>query len=333
MDSLTQMVLGAAVGEAVLGKKAGNKAMLYGAIAGTIPDLDVVVGKFLDPLTALEIHRGFSHSIVFFLLLSPVAGLIISRIERRCSASWKEWAWLMFLGLFTHSWLDAHTSWGTQMFWPHEYMVAFRNIFVIDPLYTLPFLGFLLLALRSRKGSPQRRRYNHLGLIVSSSYMLLTIGLKLAATTAFSKSLKTQEIEYIAYHTKPTPMNAILWTANVDTEEAYLIGEYSFFDTQPIRFRAYPKNHHLLGDLEMDGNVQRLVRLTGGWYTISENEGTLYFNDLRFGLLNDDPENPRFAFSYILEEKDGRVTVSEAPKNREDARQLMAALWQRMWGN
>jgi len=42
MDSLTQIVLGAAVGEAVLGKKVGNKAMLYGAIAGTIPDLDVV---------------------------------------------------------------------------------------------------------------------------------------------------------------------------------------------------------------------------------------------------------------------------------------------------
>ncbi len=41
MDSLTQIVLGAAVGEAVLGKKARNKAMLYGAIAGTIPNLDV----------------------------------------------------------------------------------------------------------------------------------------------------------------------------------------------------------------------------------------------------------------------------------------------------
>ena len=41
MDSLTQIVLGAAVGEAVLGKKVGNRAMLWGAVAGTIPDLDV----------------------------------------------------------------------------------------------------------------------------------------------------------------------------------------------------------------------------------------------------------------------------------------------------
>lgn len=63
MDSLTQIVLGAAVGEAVLGKKVGNKAMFYGAIAGTIPDLDVYVGKLFDTVTALEIHRGFTHSV------------------------------------------------------------------------------------------------------------------------------------------------------------------------------------------------------------------------------------------------------------------------------
>jgi len=62
MDSLTQIVLGAAVGEVVLGKKVGNKAMLWGAIAGTIPDLDVYQSLFFDSLRANELHRGFSHS-------------------------------------------------------------------------------------------------------------------------------------------------------------------------------------------------------------------------------------------------------------------------------
>ena len=57
MDSLTQIVLGAAVGEAVLGKKVGNKAMLYGAIAGTIPDLDVLARFYVDTVTATEWHR------------------------------------------------------------------------------------------------------------------------------------------------------------------------------------------------------------------------------------------------------------------------------------
>ncbi|MGB0250280.1 MAG: metal-dependent hydrolase, partial [Flavobacteriales bacterium] len=45
MDSLSQIVLGAAVGEAVLGKKLGNRAMVWGAVAGTLPDMDVL-GQF-----------------------------------------------------------------------------------------------------------------------------------------------------------------------------------------------------------------------------------------------------------------------------------------------
>jgi len=41
MDSLTQIVLGGAIGELVAGRKMGNRAVLWGAIAGTIPDLNV----------------------------------------------------------------------------------------------------------------------------------------------------------------------------------------------------------------------------------------------------------------------------------------------------
>ena len=81
MDSLTQIVLGAAVGEAVLGKKVGNKAMLYGAIAGTIPDLDILSGYFTDTLTAIEWHRGFSHSIFFSVLFAPVFGWLFNKLE------------------------------------------------------------------------------------------------------------------------------------------------------------------------------------------------------------------------------------------------------------
>ncbi len=68
MDSLTQMVLGAAVGEAVLGKKIANRAMIWGAIGGTIPDLDIIAYSFMNPIDALAAHRGISHSLVFGLL-------------------------------------------------------------------------------------------------------------------------------------------------------------------------------------------------------------------------------------------------------------------------
>lgn len=69
MDSLTQIVLGASMGEAVAGKRIGNRAMLWGAVAGTIPDLDVFGGMFMTPEDALAFHRGISHSLLFALLM------------------------------------------------------------------------------------------------------------------------------------------------------------------------------------------------------------------------------------------------------------------------
>lgn len=145
MDSLTQIVLGAAVGEAVLGKKIGNKAMLYGAIAGTIPDLDVISSFFTDTVTALEIHRGFTHSILFSVIFAPIFALVVLKFEKY--KNFKDWTLLFFWAFITHPILDAQTTWGTQLFWPLDIRLAFKNVFVVDPLYTIPFIIFVLLAM------------------------------------------------------------------------------------------------------------------------------------------------------------------------------------------
>jgi inner membrane protein len=46
----------------------GNKAPFWGAIAGTIPDLDVFFRFFYHPIDSALVHRGFSHSILFAVL-------------------------------------------------------------------------------------------------------------------------------------------------------------------------------------------------------------------------------------------------------------------------
>ena len=334
MDSLTQIVLGAAVGEAVLGKKVGNKAMLYGAIAGTIPDLDTFAGNFFDTITATEIHRGFSHSIVFAVLFAPVFGWIISKIESSSEATWKNWSWLMFWGLFTHPLLDAHTTWGTQLFWPFDLRLAYKNIFVIDPLYTLPFLVFLILAMRLKRTDPQRKKYNRLGLIVSSIYLLvITPALKLYTFQEFENALESRNIAYLRMDTRPAPLNSILWSANIERENDFLIADYSIFDTQPISFQKIPKNHHLAGEWSDNENLHRLIDISNGWYTLSEEEGQLIYNDLRFGKMDvTDPDAP-FVFSYILNEQHGELVATETEKELEDARNLLPKLWARILGN
>ncbi|MEH6763689.1 MAG: metal-dependent hydrolase [Aequorivita antarctica] len=331
MDSVTQIVLGAAVGEAVLGKKIGNKAMVLGAIAGTIPDLDIIANYFTDTVSALEIHRGFTHSIVFAVVFGLLFGWLLSLWDKR--ASLKEWSWFWFLCFVTHPLLDAHTTWGTQLFWPFDLRLAYKNIFVIDPLYTLPFLAFLILAMFQKRGSIKRRKFNNLGLILSSAYMLLTLVLKGVTFYKFETALKNQKIAYSALETKPSPLNTILWTANVETEDSFLIGDYSFFDSKPIQFSSHPKNHESLGNLKEEDKVQRLIKITKGWYTISEKEDGIYLNDLRFGMMSVDQREEKYAFSFLLEKEGNELKVTEEPKDTRDAKKLLTDLWVRIKGN
>src|SRR3989344_3076998 len=101
MDSLTQIILGASIGELVLGKKVGNKAALWGAVAGTIPDLDVFAALFLNPAEAILFHRGFMHSILFSVLFAPVMGYLLHLLYKK---KWSiyDWTKLSFWALLTH---------------------------------------------------------------------------------------------------------------------------------------------------------------------------------------------------------------------------------------
>ncbi|RPD96162.1 metal-dependent hydrolase [Aureibaculum marinum] len=332
MDSLTQIVLGAAVGEAVLGKKIGNKAMLYGAIAGTIPDLDIISNYFVDTVSALKFHRGFTHSLVFSIIFSPILAWIVTRYEKYKNI--KQWSWFFFWVFITHPILDAHTTWGTQLFWPLDIRLAFKTIFVIDPLYTLPFLVFVIMAMLQHRSSNKRQLYNRIGLIISSCYLLLTFVFKFIAYKQFENALENQKIEYTKIQTRPSPFNTILWSANIETKDSFLIAHYSFFDSKPISFQPYPKNHHLLGDLINNKKIKKMIGISKGWYTITKIDNQLYYNDLRFGLLSLTPEAQNFVFQYkINTNATGSITFEEVAKDALDGKKLISELWQRIKGN
>ena len=118
MDSITQAVLGAAIGEAVLGKKIGNKGAILGAAVATIPDLDVALYLFYDKFEMLSIHRGYSHSILFSIIGVFLIAYILQRIKWTDTVGyWRRWIFT-WLALFTHMLLDAFMAYGTQLFLP-----------------------------------------------------------------------------------------------------------------------------------------------------------------------------------------------------------------------
>lgn len=335
MDSLTQIVLGAAVAEVTLGKKIGNKAMLWGAIAGTIPDLDVLAKQFTDIVTANEMHRGFSHSILFSVLAAPIFGWLVSKIYRKSQeANWKQWSWLFFWSLITHPLLDAHTTWGTQLFWPLELKVSYQNIFVADPLYTIPFLVCTAAAMFYHRTNPRRSSISKLGIILSTIYMVLTIGIKGYTYFKFEDSLKAQDIEFNEISNRPTPLNTVLWTANVDADSSYFIGYYSLFDTQDqIYFNQIDKNLGEFEEIMQEEMVQRLIKLCKGWYIIKKTEEGYAFNDLRFGMFSFGDATEEFVFRYDLVYVDGTLTVSQRQPEIENAKEMFSVLWTRIKGN
>lgn len=338
MDSVSQLVLGAAVGEAVLGKKAGNKALLWGAVAGTIPDLDVLPGLFMDTVSRVEFHRGMTHSVLFFVLMSPVFGWLVHRLHRRDGVSWLAWTNLFFWGLFTHALLDCFTTWGTQLFWPFSrYPVAFKSIFVVDPLYTLPLLVCVIWVVFLPGGDRLRQRVNTIGLVVSSCYLLLTLVNKYQMNRYFEQFLNQRGIEYVRYETKPAPLNNLLWTVTVEVPKGYFIGYHCFLDRKPPQpWLFFPKNADLLGPYLHDERLRRLLAVTEGYYTVEPAERGVYLNDLRFGKADgwQRAEGP-FVFSYHIAYKPnpGELEIDRRPFSFPIDKNVLRQYWQRIKGN
>ncbi len=329
MDSLTQIVLGAACGEAVLGKKIGNKALLFGAIGGTIPDLDVFTSRWFysNEIDIMASHRGFSHSILFSILGALLFGWLVHKLydtgKRKHSTTLNNWIWLFFVSLFTHIILDCFTPYGTQLFAPFSnYRVAFNNISVVDPIYTIPFLLCLIILMFFKRNTRRRRLWLKLGLGISSAYMLFTIGNKFYINSVYKKSLKAESINYQRYRTQPTIFNNILWYGIAETEENYYVGFYSLMDesSKVNNWQKLPKSHELISSTNQDINT--LDWFSSGYFNLIklEDENTFRYNDLRYPLLNADDPNSS-VFSITVKKEGNRLNAlpfEGKPPSKED---------------
>ena len=320
MDSLTQIVLGASVAEASLGKKIGNKAIVFGAIAGTIPDLDIISRFFVDDLTASVMHRGFSHSILFPFVAAPILAWILKKIYNNYSnVSFYDWLKMFFLAIFTHPLLDAQTTWGTQLFWPFNWRIAIENIFIIDPIYTLPFLAFLLLTAFQNRLSSRRRLLNSLGLIISSSYLILTLCFKGVAHYKISKALDQNNIEYKDINTRATYFNSILWSGQIELEDSYMFTYYSLFDKSfPSFTKKFPKNHDKLEPYINEKKIQQLIILSNGHYILTNENNELIFWNLKIGQKGFDKNASPYIWSYVIEKDKDELEIKEGRSFRNN---------------
>ncbi len=307
MDTITQITLGAAVGEAVLGNKAGNKAPLWGAILGIVPDLDILANPFLTEVQEIIAHRGISHSILFCIIASPLFGWLLSKLKwnRNVDAEWTTWSWLAFWVISTHIFIDVCTSYGTQVFQPFSnYPLSFNSIFIIDPFYTLPLLIGIITALFLKGNSSKRRWANFLGLGISTFYLLLGFGFKWHVNSMFEQNFNQQQISVDRYMTTPAPLTEFLWTGYAESGDHIYVGIYSVFDGNgDIDFTEIPQNSYFIDPYLHNLPVKRVLWFSNGYYTVQKKENILLFSDLRFGrsdLWLTDKQAP-YVWNYKLQ--------------------------------
>ena len=312
MDSLSQVVLGAAVGELVLGRKIGNRAQLIGAIAGTIPDLDILSSPFIhDDLVKLTIHRAYSHSMFTHILLAiPLAWLTWRIYKRRIAFG--EWYTLWFLGLFTHALLDCCTTYGTQLFLPFtNYLVGFDNISVLDPFWTVPFMLCLVVALFMKRESKRRRNWALAGVAWAGGYMLYTLANKYTAYNHFEHELVRQEIRFEHLDTSPAMLNNWLWAGVAWTADSIYVGEYSVLQsTDEVKWVAYPVNGNILTSHPARDQLETLEWFSQGKYFIQEKNSALDFYIAKWGRMDfsQTEADKAFVFHYHLQQEDGHWT-------------------------
>lgn len=339
MDSLTQIVLGAACGEAVLGNRIGNKALLFGTIGGTIPDLDVYVGSLFynNKIDAMLFHRGFMHSVLFTVIAAFVLGWLVYKLynsgKRLHSTTQKDWVLLFFWSLFTHPILDCFTPYGTQLFLPFSnYRVALNNIAVVDPIYTLPFLICMIVLMFFKRTTTNRRLWLKLGIGISSIYMLFTLGNKLYIDSVFRKSLKDSKVNAVRFSTQPGIFNNILWYGIAETDTSYFIANYSLFDTKNrfLHFKTIPKQRDLKPSEFND--IKSLAWFSNQYYSVYKiNDNQYQYNDLRYPLL--DEANPNSSvFSLLIYKDEKRLNMKPFEPKFDSLGDIMASIWIRIKG-
>ncbi len=330
MDSVTQFLLGAAIGGAMMGPQAGRKALVWGGVCGTLPDLDILIPRS-DPVAAFTYHRAATHAVFYLTLATPAVAALIERVHPELHR-FRARLWLtVWLCLATHPLLDCFTVYGTQILLPFsEYPVGWSTIFIIDPLYTIPLGVGVILALQRVSLRPAHAaRVCAVALAASSAYLAASVAIKAHVDAVTRSSLSAQEIEVERVLATPAFFNTVLWRVVAMTPDGYLEGYYSLLDSSArIEFTAYPSDPSLLAPIAGNWAVERLQWFTNGFYRVQETPEGIIMADLRMG------SDPSYIFSFrVGERRDGQIVPVMAQRLATPSVPpgMLAWAWRRTW--
>lgn len=293
MDSVSQFVLGASVSVAVMGRRVPLwQAAAVGAVCGTLPDLDVFLDHG-DAIRNMTLHRTESHALLYLTLVSPLLAWLIAGLFRR-GVTWQAWWPAIWLALITHPLLDLMTVYGTQLGLPvTDYPYAIGSIYIVDPLYTLPLVICLGVALWRR--GDRGLRWNQAGLALSTLYLVWSVVIQGIACGQIKQALAEQSIPTDKVLVTPTAFNTLVWRSVVITPARYGEMYWSLLSPgRPLHITWRPRHPELFEQLKGNAYAERVAWFSHGFYAMNTRDGNITIADLRMG------EGQNYIFTFNL---------------------------------
>ena len=335
MDSLTHIAIGACLGEVFAGKKLGKKALLWGALAQSIPDIDFIATAWSSTSENLLAHRGFTHSFLFAILITPLLAFAADRWHRPHNITFKKWLFFFGTQILIHLLIDGMNVYGAGWFEPfsHE-RISYNWIYVADPFFSIwPGVSLLVLLLSSYKFK-SRLFWARSALITCGVYLLYCGLNKAKIDTEVREIMASQQIPYTRYFTTPTPLNNWLWNVVAASDSGFYIGYRSVFDKKDsIRFHYVAQQKSLLQPVADHEDLQQLIRFSKGYYTVENRNDTLLFNDIRFGeQIGWRKSGSPFVFYYYLQHPEENKMIVQRGRFAGWDRSAFASLLHRIKG-
>ena len=337
MDSLSHIIIGAAIGEVFLGKKIGRWGMLLGAIAKSVPDFDLFLTGLTDPRAYMCDHRAHTHSLFIEVLYAiPISWLLVTSFKQK--VPFKRMLFFMLACLWGHSLLDWCTNFGTQLLLPFtNENYSLNTLAIVDLLFTLPMLALVLIAVFYKKNTARRNMLARAALIYCFAYLGLTFINKLQAETMVEESLAKNNISVTNHMTNPTMLNNVLWYGVGSNDSSIFIGEFSLLHKQnPVTWHSYPRNQYLMQQCKSKRDVE-IIRWFSDPYTIAQANGdTLNMYAAKFGRTNmlESELQKSIVFHYKLYQSNGKemMGIEQANEKNMNFKESFADLWERICG-
>lgn len=287
MDLLTQGLLGGALALSVSHKSESRNAAVVGFAAALLADADVLISSSSDPLLNLELHRHFTHSLIFIPIGALIATLLLWPLMRK-RIEFKKIYGYAILGYGTSGLLDACTSYGTHLLWPFsETRIAWSIIAIVDPIFSLLLLIALIIGFKYYKPYAPR-----VGLALAGSYLLLGLWQHQSALHSALELAEQRNHDVDRIIVKPTLANLVLWRSVYQSNDRFYVdairiglGSNRIYEGETIaKFKLERDLPELVQASTLSNDILRFSKLADG-YVVPDPRRDKVLIDVRYSML------------------------------------------------